>query len=360
MSSPALLNATNVRLRLLDAGYSPVAATGKCPQIRGYTGFADSPPAEATVTGWGTNRPKALNTGIVCGGTRVIDLDVDDPVAAQEAKAAIYDALGGAAPPCRGGRGSRVALFMRSTQSGHRTKQHKFPRGGIEFRGHGAHVVVDGIHPDTGKPYYWMNEPIWEVLQPQLPVITADAETEILLAVTHILGGAVQSRPMASASTNTMVAEGGRNNFLFRKIKDAAAVCDTEQHLIETANGLNRKHCEPPLPTNEILKIVRQVWDWKQQGKLLSKGSQATAFISEAEHKALTPNACHLLAGLRIAHGACPGKLFALVGKAMGEKFKMSAKRIRKARNELLRLGILEKVGPTGRKGHPTQYRLVL
>lgn len=354
---------TSTRLRLLDAGYPPVPANGKNPGIDGYTAYANTPPSEDAIARWTTVRPRHRNTGIVCGRTRVIDLDVDDPELAAQCRGIIAEELDEYhSPPCRIGRWPRVMFFARSDDPDRRTKRFNFPNGSIEFLGHRAHAVVDGIHPDTGKPYYWWDEALWEVEADRLPILTTEHEAKILAKIAPVLGERQSS--VASPSTRSTayagtgkVPIGWRNTELFPKVRVAGFSCATQDDLSARATAMNTSLCTVPLDRKEIDGMVRWVWDRKMKGELWHSGGEARAVVTRSEWAALDQDATYLLLGLRQAHDAQPGKLFAVASTAMAKSFKMCARRITRARNNLICSRFLERVGPSGRKGHPAQYR---
>jgi hypothetical protein len=343
----------------LDAGYAPVPAKGKRPGIKNYLAYVDSPPSEDTVAEWTTTRPNHRNTGIVCGNTRVIDLDVDDPDLAAECRGIIAEELEYRGLPCRVGRWPRVAFYARSNEPARGTRRVKFKNGSIELLGKGAHVVVDGIHPDTGKAYHWWHdEALWEVEACRLPVLTPEHEAKILARAAVVLGGHVSAAPSAAAAvTVNRVPVGWRDLGLFPRIRDQGLACETQEDLFARAMELNSALCEVPLGQPDIERMVRWVWEKKCASQLWASGGEARAVVTRSEWGLLDPDASHLLAGLRLSHAAQPGKVFAVASRAMAKSFKMGPPRITRARHRLITLGLLEQVGPTGRKGHPTQYR---
>jgi hypothetical protein len=235
-------------------------------------------------------------------------------------------------------------------------------RGTVEFLGHKAHVIVDGIHPDTVLPYYWLSDPLWEVQACRLPILTSAVEARLVARIAKALGGKSPDA-VAPTTNNAMpislgpVPIGWRNVELFSKVKDAAFSCDTRDNLSVRAQALNQQWCSVPLDHNEISRIVRWVWDRKTKGELWCRGGEARAVVTRSEWGALDPDAAYLLIGLRQAHQVQAGKLFAVASTAMAKSFKMGPRRITRARDNLIKLGLLEQVGGRGRRGHPTRYR---
>jgi hypothetical protein len=90
---------------------------------------------------------------------RVIDLDLEEKQKAAECREIIANVAGRSAPS-RVGRWSRVALFFRSDDPDRPSRRCRLSGGGIHFLGKGAQAIVDGIHPGTLKPYYWVDDPV--------------------------------------------------------------------------------------------------------------------------------------------------------------------------------------------------------
>jgi len=350
--------ASIARLRLLDAGYPPVPAKGKLPGVKAWTRYATAFPSPRTIAGWDTRLPTHQNTGVVCGAVRVLDLDVDDPGLSARCQAAI-SAILGTDSPCRIGRWPRAAIFFRAHDPDRCTERHRFSLGSVEFLGKGAQVIVDGTHPDTGSPYYWVNEPLWEVWADRLPILNEEMESTLVSAMGAILyrkknaGRPTGSRPKSVSTGLT----GFRNDDLFLRVVNAAFVCDTKTDLLARASDLNQSTYAFPLPDSEVRKMVNGVWKRKEARTLFRPGGEAHAMLPLSLLQRLPPDAIKLLGMLKCAHGARPNKLFALVPKAMSKSLGICAHRIARARQFLLDHGYLEQVGPRGGKGRPTQYR---
>src|SRR3954468_24088638 len=76
------------RCALCDAGFQPVAieTAGKAPVHKNWPSAVGLPPWHA----------EAANTGVLCRGLRPLDIDVDDPDAAQKIEDLIVGRLGAA------------------------------------------------------------------------------------------------------------------------------------------------------------------------------------------------------------------------------------------------------------------------
>lgn len=155
--------ATDTRLRLFKNGYTPLPANGKAVLIEGWSTMQVD--AE-TIRKWEGSQSKATNTGVRTGhGLVAVDIDILDDAVADELQELLERELvdGQDLPPVRFGlRPKRLATF--------RIKGPDFPTfksrphidsegrpARIEILALGSQFIADGIHPDTGKPYEWVD-----------------------------------------------------------------------------------------------------------------------------------------------------------------------------------------------------------
>ena len=174
-AEPTMMTPEEKRLELLAAGFSPVPVVGKRPVIDGWQHRTDSTADE--IRFWGRSCPAALNTGILT--TRVPALDIDiffDPAAAAAVEALARERFEehgyilvrfGRAP-------KRAILFRTDTPFDKITALLLAPDGSeerLELLGARQQVVVDGAHPDTGKPYSWHGGEPGKIKREELPYI---------------------------------------------------------------------------------------------------------------------------------------------------------------------------------------------
>jgi RecA-family ATPase len=143
----------DIRIALLNAGFTPVACIGKAPILSHWQNRRDVTPE--TVAKWSGG-----NTGIATKFTPACDIDIDlsEPAACVEEVARDwFDGRG--IIPTRFGRVPRRALLFRTSAPFPKIvakfraadgSEHK-----IEFLGDGQQFVAHGTHPDTGQPYSW-------------------------------------------------------------------------------------------------------------------------------------------------------------------------------------------------------------
>ncbi|WP_018715872.1 AAA family ATPase [Brachymonas chironomi] len=138
------------------------------------------------------------------------------------------------------------------------TKKVQCPDGSmmLEFRcapGKGGSDAVQDvlpptIHPDTGKPYQWGGNGDFNNL-PTLP-------DGLLTVWREMLTNAPKVESKQTANTYT-IAEGGRNDALYRKGGDLARAGISAAAIEAALQVHNSEKCQPPLPATEVASIAR-------------------------------------------------------------------------------------------------------
>ena len=131
-----------------------------------WTRHADRPNTENELALWSA-WPDA-GVGVVCGPVTALDIDVPDAEIAHAVEALARERLGGT-PALRIGRAPKRLLVYRAAEpfSGIR-------RAPVEILGLGQQFVAHAIHPDTGRPYDWPEEPLADLDISSLPAIDAE------------------------------------------------------------------------------------------------------------------------------------------------------------------------------------------
>jgi hypothetical protein len=156
---------TELRLQLLRLGYLPLPLYGKEPPIYGKNnarkGLSDWPNLRATsdqVLMWDKQWPDARNSGVITAPVPAFDADITHPEAAQAVEDLVrerYEEAGRLL--VRFGKAPKRAIPFRTDEPFEKlTVYLKAPDGSsqkLEFLCKGQLVVVDGIHPDTDKPW---------------------------------------------------------------------------------------------------------------------------------------------------------------------------------------------------------------
>src|SRR5262249_43744608 len=156
---------TALRLALCDNGYTPLPLFGKEPPtkdnnpVRGFPGWQHlKNVTRSQCESWSRLWKDAENTGILTRETPAFDLDIYNEEAAIAAEEFIRERVEERGwflvriglPPKRAFLFQTDIPFEKITVNFEQTRQKPEK---IEFLCNGQQLVVDGIHPDTGKPY---------------------------------------------------------------------------------------------------------------------------------------------------------------------------------------------------------------
>ena len=177
------MNAAETRLRLRDAGFSPTPCEGKKPRLPGWQNRIEV--SDADITAW-QERRDCPNTGMLAGYAPAFDLDITEPEAVErceeivrnwhEDRGEILVRIG--LPP------KRLIPFRTDHPFRKMVAHFKAPNGSdhkIEVLGDGQQFIVDGVHPDTRRPYHWHGERApWNIRREDLPLITEKDARELL------------------------------------------------------------------------------------------------------------------------------------------------------------------------------------
>ena len=160
ISLPSIEAVASLRARLWDAGFRPVqlysadvteadggdpiepSSRGKRPRGKNWQERARLCPPEDAVA---RPRSNALNTGILCDGLRVVDIDVDDPTRAAQMKALAIEMFGEPIIRTRANSG-RCALVYRAAEGQPGKRSTKGPFGKLEVLGFGEQLQAFGHH----------------------------------------------------------------------------------------------------------------------------------------------------------------------------------------------------------------------
>jgi hypothetical protein len=129
--------------------------------------------------------------GLVLGETICIDIDVTNPETARQIKALAWAELG--LTPGRIGNPPKVALLYRRKADSvpFRKRSLRITRGGdvhkLEVLATGQQVVVDGIHPKTGRPYLWEGGHPAQMGRDELPELDVDQIDAFLAKVIELV-----------------------------------------------------------------------------------------------------------------------------------------------------------------------------
>ena len=162
-----------LRMQLVLGGFWPLPLNGKIPFLEEWPKLRAS---TADIRSWGIDRPDARNTGILTETTPRLDLDILNEEAVRACEERVrehYEEKGNIL--VRIGLPPKCAIPFRTDDPFEKITVNVIAPNGktekIEFLGSGQQVVVDGLHPDTGKPYAWFGGDPWHVKREDLPYI---------------------------------------------------------------------------------------------------------------------------------------------------------------------------------------------
>ncbi len=177
---------TELRLKLLAAGYDPVPAIGKRALLKDWQKIEIIP---EVIHGWEADA-RLTNTGIRCGGAVGVDIDILDPALSERVKNLALQILGDT-NLVRIGRAPKQLLVYR-TESPMRKKiwsaGPEKDSNKIEVLGAGSQFIAFGTHPDTLEPYAWPELSPLDVPLCDLPAVTDDMIEQFLEEAAVIIG----------------------------------------------------------------------------------------------------------------------------------------------------------------------------
>ncbi len=193
--APTLCNpierATAVRLKLRNAGFLPIPVAGKRPVLDEWQKQTGTRPED--IGAWSRDYPLATNTGVLTARMPTFDGDILDPEAAAAVEALVRDRFGdcgrfleriGKAP-------KRAFPFQTAEPFKKITCKLVGPNGDadqrIELLCDGQQLVVDGIHPDTKKPYAWFGGELGEIRLDELPCINETEANQLVRDAVELL-----------------------------------------------------------------------------------------------------------------------------------------------------------------------------
>jgi hypothetical protein len=147
----------------------PLLNPGKRPCIEKWERYNTTAPTDFEIERWAAMMPNA-GIGLAVGPdlTTAVDLDITDPATAHRARAIAVEVFG-PTPLTRVGLPPKAMLFYRRPPSLTITGR---AFGGYELYAATGQVVLHSIHPDTGRPYLWIDERPEDVGPQDLPIIT--------------------------------------------------------------------------------------------------------------------------------------------------------------------------------------------
>ncbi len=183
-----------LRTRLWGHGYRPVAVrnavkddpgTGKAPLAVGWSERARrNPPADVVEP----PDARAMNTGLLADGLRLLDGDIDEPALAHRIRALACSHFGPTIGRTRA-TSPRFAFLYRAAEGepAKRAVSSAEGKGSIEILGHGQQFVAFGQHY-SGAPLCWPDGGPDTTPVDELPAVTEDQITAFLAEASPLIG----------------------------------------------------------------------------------------------------------------------------------------------------------------------------
>jgi len=322
----------------------PVSIVGKDkrPAVKGYLKLGADVSEQLAI-----KFPSHDAIGLACRRNKITVLDVDTP---DERVLADGLARHGQSPfIVRSGSGHFQAWY-RHNGEGRRIRPD--PRVPIDILGHGYVVAPPsrgalGIYRIVAGKYDDLD---------RLPVMRSPlgpAQPAPSLPTTND-----NEEPVADFC-KAKTREGNRNDILWRHCMKSARQCRNIEELMGAAMEHNKAEMMPPLPAEEVLRIVASAWGYEVEGKnWFGYGPRVVFAADEVDDLAAEePRAWALLSVLRRHHNA--DAEFALA-KGMAESLRWSINTFRDARLVLDQRGLIECVHKGGRgPNDPPIYRFM-
>jgi hypothetical protein len=342
METPRASPFRDAALSFWDAGLCPIPCGGEAGKrpLLSTKNWHQRPLREAVRSWTADARFDGANVGLLTGLSGLTVVDIDDP-------SALPDLLHrfGPTPIMVSTPSGGMHLWYRA--AGERCtdlRRHGFT---ADVKGVGGFVVAPpSIRPTDGRRYQF--DAGGQARVDHLPRV-APAATEWLASI----AGGVPGRKFLP---------GHRNTQLFKQALGLVRGCEDLEELIEELIATNRLTCDPPLPNEEVVRTAQSAWRYQILGRNFAGGGGFSC-SAELRRRIGDPDALWLYAILMEAHAAKvpTGASFAISAKARalpGVAAPLSAMRIRKARDRLIAVGVLQQTYAGGRrKGDTSQYR---
>ncbi len=328
-------------MTLLEFGLAPLPLNVKVPAIKGFQHW-DGCPQRSRVEGFCTKFGH-LNVGVVTGqasGVTVIDLDGTDAV---EVALSYGTPLVTSTP-----RGGAHAWFAFSGE----------PSANLRLRGLCADVKAAGgvvaVPPSVGQDgnAYGFLRGDWSDVK-RLPSVP-DHVRQLLGSKASSVAEVLHAQTLGSG---VVIAEGQRNDTLFRQLLFAAQQAGSLGELEGRARELNRL-LSPPLSDEEVAGVVESAWNYQVRGRnFAGRGRFAVTLESEFGCLSATPHALALLWYLRFHHAM--DHTFAISPVGLAKVLGWHSRRVARARDRLMETGFVKRLHKGGsRPGDCSRFKL--
>lgn len=232
----------------------PLRARGKRPATQhGVNDWTDD--AESVRKWW--ERHPDHNIGIACGtpsgGLLVLDFDVDEEKD-KDGLATLYawERSHGELPETAvaiTGRGGMHYLYRTDRTNIHPSAN---PDLSVDVRSDGSYIVAPPSVHENGRRYEWQDSP------EETPIATANGNVYDFLDHVQRNGGHDETRkPNGKFKLPDEIKQGGRDNTLYRYACHLRAIGRSDEEITASVAGVNAMRCKPPMPAEDIERIVR-------------------------------------------------------------------------------------------------------
>jgi hypothetical protein len=223
----------------------------------------------------------------------------------------------------------------------------------IDLLGQGLCVAPPSIRPG-GSKYEFVQGSLADV--GNLPTINRDALRALRPP---------KDKSAVADTVDSIAGEGSRNTSLFDFARSIGQGTTSFDALLNALCKTNAETNNPPLPDVEVQRTARKVWQYREEGRLMTPGGAQYVGMSAAKIEPMwasgNSDALMLELRLRKAHEGQRDH-FAASPKAMAEARLLgswSARRYQNALNDLCGMQRLERIARGGRgAGDPALYRL--
>jgi hypothetical protein len=283
----ATMDITEIRHAMYQHGFAIIPVTGKNPAIDGWQNISAN---TELIDLWPKSYPFHKNTGVLTRDTPCIDIDIMNAEASDAVESLLRSRFEehGMISARIGMSPKRAFLFRTDKPFAKLTLKLIAPNGKgekIEILGDGGQVVVHGIHPDTKKPYEWMNGTPWEDIRAQdLPYMDETIAREFLRDAAELLtteyGYKLQAEPKPSANGGAGAARGAADwGKLFADIYTGADFHDATRDLAMSFAGVGMSRAAAITRLREAMDASRAPRDKRWQDRYSDIGRAVeTAF----------------------------------------------------------------------------------
>jgi putative DNA primase/helicase len=239
IATPQELN--ELRLKLHSHGYHPVPvigahvdtpSAGKRPTMPGWQEKCATA-GEEEIEKWARSQTNCTNTGILCGRTVGVDIDVLDEALSAQLSELAQEVLGPSSLR-RIGRAPKTLLVYRVATPVTKVQTPALLFGDnpdtkadvdkckVEILAGGQQFVAFGIHPATGEPYHWPEKSPIDIPFADVPLVTLELLQQFVSDAEQLLRD-------AGARTKREITEHKRSTVKESKTREKAAEKEAEK-----------------------------------------------------------------------------------------------------------------------------------